>query len=51
MDGALLIDAWKNQPPTTYTAIRTLTAGNHQVTVEYYENLGGAVAQVSWRLQ
>jgi arylsulfatase A-like enzyme len=51
VDGALLIDAWKNQPPTTYTATRTLTAGNHQVAVEYYENLGGAVAQVSWRLQ
>jgi hypothetical protein len=48
VDGALVIDAWRNQPATTYTATRTLTAGDHQVRVEYYENLGQAVAQVSW---
>ena len=48
IDGALIIDAWKNQAPTTYTATRTLSPGDHEVRVEYYENLGGAVAQVSW---
>ena len=48
VDGALIIDAWKGQPPTTYTAVRTLTAGDHQVKVEYYEGGGGAVAKVSW---
>ena len=44
----LIIDAWKNQAATTYTATRTLTAGDHQVKVEYYEASGGAVAKVSW---
>ena len=48
VDGTLLIDAWRDQGPTTYTATRTLTAGSHQVKVEYYENSVGAVAQVSW---
>jgi hypothetical protein len=48
VDESLLIDAWTDQPPTTYTGTRTLTAGTHQVKVEYYENASGAVAQVSW---
>jgi hypothetical protein len=48
LDGQLLIDKWIDQGPTTYTATRTLTAGSHQVKVEYYENLVGAVAKVSW---
>jgi glucose/arabinose dehydrogenase len=48
LDGALVIDKWIDQAPTTYTATRTLTAGTHQVKVEYYENAGGAVAKVSW---
>ena len=49
LDGALLIDAWKDQPPTTYTAARTLAQGLHEVKVEYYERGGGAVAKVSWQ--
>ncbi|HXG75975.1 MAG TPA: PA14 domain-containing protein, partial [Gaiellaceae bacterium] len=48
VDGVLVIDAWVDQPPTTYTATRTLAAGSHQVTVEYYERGWGAVARVSW---
>jgi len=48
VDGALAIDAWIDQPATTYTATRTLTAGDHDVKVEYYERGGLAVAQVSW---
>jgi glucose/arabinose dehydrogenase len=48
LDGTLLIDAWVDQGPTTYQATRTLTAADHQVKVEYYENGGGAVARVSW---
>jgi glucose/arabinose dehydrogenase len=49
VDGTLLIDAWRDQAPTTYQATRTLTAGDHEVKVEYYENGGGAVARVSWQ--
>jgi hypothetical protein len=48
LDGNLIIDAWIDQPPTTYQATRALSAGEHLVKVEYYEKGGGAVAQVSW---
>ncbi|MDP9348567.1 MAG: PA14 domain-containing protein, partial [Gemmatimonadota bacterium] len=48
VDGQLLIDQWKDQAPTTYTASVSLTAGEHEVKTEYYENGGGAVARVSW---
>ncbi|HEV8649910.1 MAG TPA: PA14 domain-containing protein [Actinomycetes bacterium] len=47
VDGVLIIDRWKDQAPTTYTATRTMTAGNHQVRMEYYENAGGAVARLT----
>src|SRR5207237_10227673 len=39
---------WHDEPATTYTATRTLTAGDHEVKVEYYEHGGAAVIQVSW---
>jgi glucose/arabinose dehydrogenase len=48
IDDGLLIDAWRDQGPTTYTGSRTLTAGLHAVRVEYYENGGGALAEASW---
>ena len=50
VDGVPLIDSWKDQAPTTYKAARILTAGEHTMKVEYYENGGGAVAKVSWQL-
>jgi hypothetical protein len=50
VDGSLLIDQWRDQAATSYTANRQLTAGDHEVKVEYYENGGGAVAQVGWQL-
>jgi hypothetical protein len=48
VDNNLLIDRWIDQGPTTYTADRNLSAGNHTVKMEYYENGGGAVARLSW---
>jgi len=48
VDGQLLIDQWKDQGATTYKAIKAMTAGEHEVRVEYYENAGLAVAKVSW---
>jgi glucose/arabinose dehydrogenase/PKD repeat protein len=47
LDGTLVIDQWKDQSATTYTASRTVTAGNHELKVEYYENGGDAVARFS----
>ena len=46
--GAPLIDNWTDHAPTTNTATRSMTAGDHDVKVEYYENRGGALVQVSW---
>jgi glucose/arabinose dehydrogenase len=48
VDGQLIIDQWRDQGATTYQATRTLTAGPHEVKVEYYENGGDAVAKASW---
>lgn len=48
VDGVLLIDQWQNQAATTYTAPLQLTAGQHAVVVEYYENWGDAEISVDW---
>jgi hypothetical protein len=48
LDGTLIVDQWKVQAPTTYAAYRQVTAGQHTVTMEYYEQAGGAVAKLSW---
>lgn len=48
VDDELIIDQWKEQPPTTYTAQKHLGSGHHLVKVGYYENMGIAVAKVSW---
>ena len=48
VDGASVINAWRDQAPTTYQATVPLTAGTHEVRVEYYERGGGAVAEVRW---
>ncbi len=48
IDDTLVIDQWRDQGPTTFTASPTVTAGDHTVKVEYFEHGGGAVAQVSY---
>jgi hypothetical protein len=48
IDGELIIDAWNDHPLQTLTADRSLSAGTHQIVVEYYENEGGAVIQFGW---
>ena len=48
VDGDLVIDAWRDQSATTYTATRALS-GTHEITVEYYENGGQAVAEFDWQ--
>ncbi|MCA9970727.1 MAG: hypothetical protein KC425_10960 [Anaerolineales bacterium] len=48
VDDQPLISEWHDHPATHYAADVTLAAGHHQVVVEYYENGGQAVAQVSW---
>jgi hypothetical protein len=48
IDGSPVIDKWLDQPATTYTATKTLSAGTHLVKVEYYDSTGDAVAKLSW---
>jgi glucose/arabinose dehydrogenase len=47
IDGQILIDEWRNQL-ATFTASRALTAGNHDVRIDYFETNQGAVAKFSW---
>ncbi|GAA2669331.1 PA14 domain-containing protein [Actinoplanes palleronii] len=44
LDGAIVVDGWSDHGPATFTADLALT-GEHVVTVEYYENGGGALAR------
>ena len=48
VDGVLILDKWINQPATTYNVTKSLSVGNHDIKVEYYENTGGAVASLSY---
>ena len=45
LDGTRVIDGWRDQSATTYTATRTVTAGDHALVVEYYERGWDAVAR------
>ena len=50
VDDNLLIDDWKNHYAwTTYGAMLQLSKGNHNITVEYYENGGVANIRVYWK--
>ncbi len=48
VDGSLIINEWYDHVPKTVSADKTLSAGNHLVVVEFYENGGEAVARLSW---
>jgi hypothetical protein len=49
VDNQLLIDQWKDQPASTYSAIKNMSKGDHLVRMEYYEAGGGAVANLSFK--
>ncbi|GIK40847.1 MAG: hypothetical protein BroJett011_46800 [Chloroflexota bacterium] len=48
VDDQLLIDQWRDQAATTYTAQTYLGPGHHLIRLEYYENGGDAVIRISW---
>jgi hypothetical protein len=48
VDGQAIIDQWRVQSAQTFTVDLTLAAGHHQVIVEYFEDVGLAVARVYW---
>jgi hypothetical protein len=50
VDGRPVIDQWWDHPVRTFTGHLRLTAGEHEIVVEYYENTGRATVQVSWEV-
>ncbi|NPV09775.1 MAG: hypothetical protein HPY83_17675 [Anaerolineae bacterium] len=50
IDDQLVIDAWREQSPTVYTADRFMTPGQHTLRLEYFEATGGAVIRLAWQL-
>jgi hypothetical protein len=50
VDNRLVLNQWNDHSVLTFTVDVSLTAGHHQIVVEYYEHTGFAVAQVSWAL-
>jgi hypothetical protein len=50
VDDDLIIDQWRMQPVTTFSADKYLSGGHHLIKVEYFEENGAAVAKLSWTL-
>jgi hypothetical protein len=48
VDGELLIDEWRDRAAREVTASREMTAGVHEVRVDYYERGHRAVARLWW---
>ena len=46
LDGTLVIDQWNDQSATAYTVEQVMTAGTHEIKMEYYENGFDAVAKL-----
>ncbi len=48
VDGALILDQWKEQGPTTYVKDISLATGFHLVTVDYFDKAQFATLQLSF---
>ncbi|HET90809.1 MAG TPA: hypothetical protein ENN99_08755, partial [Chloroflexi bacterium] len=48
VDDVLVLDAWQDGARRQVTAERTMSAGNHNLRVEYYERTGNALIHVWW---
>lgn len=49
LDGAQIINGWRDQPAATYRATRTVPAGTHTVRVEYYQAADDATVRLTWQ--
>ena len=49
IDGILQIDEWHNSGGQVFTRDVQLGAGNHALTIEYFENTGGALIYFSYQ--
>jgi subtilisin len=48
IDNKLRKDEWRNQPATSYNFDIPLTAGNHDIKLEYYQHTGAAQVRLIW---
>ena len=48
LDGTLLLNGWGNHGPTSFTVDHAVSAGDHQLQVQYYENTGTAMARFGY---
>jgi len=48
VDGELILDKWFDHGPALYSVTKALTEGSHTIVYEYYENTGGAMAELSY---
>lgn len=48
VNGRLVVDQWHEAGLITYTVEVDLPSGSVPVTMEYFENVGGAVARLDW---
>lgn len=48
LGGELIVDSWSVRPEQTDTVTRSLDAGTYDITVDYFENTGVAVARFTW---
>jgi hypothetical protein len=48
VDGQLVIDRWRDGSVAEFRGQRYLAGGFHDITVEYYDRTGNAVARVWW---
>jgi hypothetical protein len=49
IDDQMVIDAWYDHTAKTFVVDRTLRAGHHLLRAEYYDNIGDAQIQVTWK--
>lgn len=48
IDDALVIDDWKGHMLDSKTFTKNLSAGSHNIRMEYYQEKGGSVAKLNW---
>ena len=48
VNNRLIINNWRDQPPTAASGDITLVAGYQQIRMEYFNRAGGALAQLAW---
>lgn len=49
IDNTMVVNQWKGQSPTEYSATATLSAGQpYPIRIDYFENSGGAVVKLEW---